>query len=705
MSGEELPPSIFENEARRSVRGSIYHQHNNELLQPRYTFVENSRLPGSRMSESEFSFLTNNEGSTYGDEEEASTVRPDTSSEDARRQQRSRGNSGVTPLVMPDEKQAAIAVNQTPVAPMLPASGPGPMESLSDMHRFERPGGDGKGKGSGGMSRKWKWILIGLIVLVVVLAAVLIPVGLVVLRKSDSSGSGGSGNGNASNSSSSSSTSSDNSVPESMKGTYFDPSTWLDTTDFNTTYTNETVGGLPIMGLNSTWDDSARANDNVPALNETWEYGVRPMRGVNLGGWLIVEPFITPSFFSNVSSDEGVVDEWTLTDYINRTQGMDGVKQTLEKHYSTFVTEDTFREIAEAGLDHVRLPYGYWAAKGYPGDHFLPQVSWRYLLRAIEWARKYGLRVNVDLHSVPGSQNGWNHSGRQGWPKWLNTTEGDDGYAYGNWSLDLHDQLGEFFSQDRYKNIVTMYALVNEPRMQLLDTDLVVNWTRAAYNKVRDHGYEGNIVFGDGFLGVTRWQGVFPQEQYPNMTVDVHQYTIFNVDNLAMSHAAKMGFVCATWADQMALSTNTSTGHGPTMIGEFSQADNDCTLYVNNVGVGSRWEGDYDPGYGAQAIQVPSCYDGQNCTCTYSNQDPSQYSDAYKQFLLQFAEAQMEVFESNGGWGWMYWTWDTETMESSQWSYKKARDAGLLPKLASDRTFNCSSGIPDYVSLGLSESV
>lgn len=34
-------------------------------------------------------------------------------------------------------------------------------------------------------------------------------------------------------------------------------------------------------------------------------------------------------------------------------------------------------------------------------------------LRA-DWARKYGLRVELDLHSVPGSQNGLNHSGRIG---------------------------------------------------------------------------------------------------------------------------------------------------------------------------------------------------------------------------------------------------------------------------------------------------
>lgn len=38
------------------------------------------------------------------------------------------------------------------------------------------------------------------------------------------------------------------------------------------------------MGLFSEWDDSARANDKVPPLNEPFDYGKQPIRGVNVGG-------------------------------------------------------------------------------------------------------------------------------------------------------------------------------------------------------------------------------------------------------------------------------------------------------------------------------------------------------------------------------------------------------------------------------------
>jgi glucan 1,3-beta-glucosidase len=59
----------------------------------------------------------------------------------------------------------------------------------------------------------------------------------------------------------------------------------------------------------------------------------------------------------------------------------------------------------------------------------------------------------------------------------------------------------------------------------------------------------------------------------------------------------------------------------------------------------------------------------------------------------------MNAFEK--GWGWLYWTWDTEN--STQWSYKKSLAAGIIPQKAYTRSFNCDTDIPDFAALGLSE--
>lgn len=34
-------------------------------------------------------------------------------------------------------------------------------------------------------------------------------------------------------------------------------------------------------------------------------------------------------------------------------------------------------------------------------------ILFRYFLKAVGWARKYGIRINLDLHTLPGSQNGY----------------------------------------------------------------------------------------------------------------------------------------------------------------------------------------------------------------------------------------------------------------------------------------------------------
>lgn len=144
--------------------------------------------------------------------------------------------------------------------------------------------------------------------------------------------------------------------------------------------------------------------------------------------------------------------------------------------------------------------------------------------------------------------------------------------------------------------------------------------------------------------------------------------------------------------------TNASFRWGPTLCGEFSQADTDCATYLNNVNVGSRWTGTLntqDPSTQVLSPTCPSASKGPPCDCTPANANPSQYSASYKQFLQMFAEAQMNSFEK--GWGWFYWTWETES--ATQWSWKLGMQAGILPQKAYAPSFNCSSAVPDFSDL------
>ncbi|SPO05006.1 related to glucan 1,3-beta-glucosidase [Cephalotrichum gorgonifer] len=514
----------------------------------------------------------------------------------------------------------------------------------------------------------------------VVALIILIVVAVVVSNKnkSDDSASNGPSTSNLDNLDR-------NSIPEKYRGTDLDPWSWADTSGFNLTFTTETVGDLPVMGLFTDWDDSKAANDKVPPLNKAWgSYADRPARGVNVGGWLSLEPFITPSLFQ-YDAKMGIVDEYTLCDLLG-----DRAKATLEKHYAEFVTESTFRDIAAAGLDHVRIPFSYWAVEVYDGDPYVFRTSWRYLLRAIEWARKYGLRVNLDVHGLPGSQNGWNHSGRLGAIGWLNGASGDENAKR---SLEMHDRLSKFFAQDRYKNIVAFYGLANEPKMTELEVSAVVSWTEEAYKLVRGNGVEAVVVFGDGFMGLGKWKGQLSGLE--GLALDVHQYLIFNTNQVVYTHKKKVEYACDGWSKQSVDSMDTSTGFGPTLFAEWSQADTDCAKHLTNVGWGNRWEGTYDTG-GSDSVLQPRCpAEDHTCSCAMANADPADYSSEYREFLKMFAEAQMHSFEK--GWGWWYWTWKTES--AAQWSYEAGLKAGILPEKAYERDFDCSGNIPDFEGL------
>jgi glucan 1,3-beta-glucosidase len=123
----------------------------------------------------------------------------------------------------------------------------------------------------------------------------------------------------------------------------------------------------------------------------TFDYGAEKVRGVNLGGWLVLEPWITPSIFDAVG--DAAVDEWSLCE----TLGQDQCRSVLAQHWGSFITADDFNQIAGAGMNHVRIPIGYWAVQHLDGDQFV-DGQLEYLDQAVGWARSAGLKVIVDLH-------------------------------------------------------------------------------------------------------------------------------------------------------------------------------------------------------------------------------------------------------------------------------------------------------------------
>ena len=71
-----------------------------------------------------------------------------------------------------------------------------------------------------------------------------------------------------------------------------------------------------------------------------------------------------------------------------------------EERYNNFITENDFAVIASWGADHVRLPVDYELIED---ENAVPRESgYRHIERAVEYCKKNGLNMIIDLHKTAG---------------------------------------------------------------------------------------------------------------------------------------------------------------------------------------------------------------------------------------------------------------------------------------------------------------
>jgi glucan 1,3-beta-glucosidase len=226
-----------------------------------------------------------------------------------------------------------------------------------------------------------------------------------------------------------------------------------------------------------------------------------------------IRSFITPSIFES-HSEPGYpsIDEWTLCERV----GQKACADVLKPHWDTFVSLDDFWKIKNAGFNVVRIPVGYWSYVEPWGPY--AQGAAPYLDAAINWARQTGLKVVIDLHGAPKSQNGFDHSGhRSPMPGW-----GDaDSVSYTHTALRI---IEEKYAIPSMQDVVVAIQPLNEPFLKNLDKEM----------------------FHDGFE-LPSWMNGFltPQDNNAqNVIVDHHEYQIFDRDLVAMSVDQHLKLMC-----------------------------------------------------------------------------------------------------------------------------------------------------------------
>lgn len=249
------------------------------------------------------------------------------------------------------------------------------------------------------------------------------------------------------------------------------------------------------------------------------------IRGTNLGNWLVLEKWMSPELFEK----SGTEDETWLA----RKTPPEEFAALLKRHRDTYVTEEDFRQIAAFGLNAVRLPVPYHVF----GDRPPMLGCVEYVDRAFDWAEKYNLKILLDLHTVPGSQNGYDNGALTGVCKWCKNPA-DVEYA-----LTVLERLAQRYGKRRglfgievlnepiswivYKTAPSTGKAVDKEEARgsgYVPLSFLKPFYAEAYQRLRKHLPEDKtVVFHDGFR-LNRWNRFFTQARMVNVALDTHIY-------------------------------------------------------------------------------------------------------------------------------------------------------------------------------------
>lgn len=367
--------------------------------------------------------------------------------------------------------------------------------------------------------------------------------------------------------------------------------------------------------------------------------------GVNVGNWLLLEKWMDPNFFS-ASGAPDAVDQWTF-------DSTPGVFSSLEQHWSTWFTEDDVKNLKGYGINALRIPIGFWAYDNSNTPYL--QGADAYLEKAIGWARSQGMKVWVDCHGSPGSQNGHDHSGRRGAVEW----QQNDNL---NKSTAVLVTMAQKYGAQEYADVVVGLEIVNEPTANAPNNfDVSKQWAVDAYHAIKAVATNPNLVIvtHDSFRGPSNFIDIARSLGDANgagtFGVDVHEYQLFSDRENTFTQPQHISEACG-WANDL----KSANAVMPLYVGEWSTLTNVCVAKDGTTTPGSVCTTD-------------------QCQCV-SNVDPKDYFPWTKEQVRRYVEAQLDVYEASTN-GYFLWAWGGP----GGWSFLDQINAGVIPNPVNDR--------------------
>ena len=352
---------------------------------------------------------------------------------------------------------------------------------------------------------------------------------------------------------------------------------------------------------------------------------MKKIKGVNLGNWLVLEKWMLPELFEGTGAEDEV--------WLNRKMNSAELKEKMKEHRDTFITEQDFAFIKEQGIWLLRIPVPYFIF----GDRPPFNGCVEYLDKAFDWAEKYGLQILIDLHTVPGSQNGYDNGGLTGVCKWCKNPEEAEfaltvlerlakryGQREGLYGIEV---LNESISFLVYATAPSTGKAVDKEEAKgsgYVPLPFLENFYRNAYRRLRKILPENKtIVFHDGFR-LRHWGKFFRKEHMKNVVLDTHIY-IFAMESFVPIH---MPWVYQIYIKSQQRLIERIQRDVPVVVGEWCI----CNKYAE------------------KAVSGKSAEESSDRSARAAAQD-----ELRKKRYLEIAAMQLQAWES--GAGWIYWSY------------------------------------------------
>jgi aryl-phospho-beta-D-glucosidase BglC (GH1 family) len=234
---------------------------------------------------------------------------------------------------------------------------------------------------------------------------------------------------------------------------------------------------------------------------------------------LVMEKGIDPDFF-NKNGAAAAEDEDAFCEVLGDFKcGL-----LLEQRYLTYITEKDIDLFASYGVNLLRVPIGYWAFMfRQQGMHYHTGGQLLALARISQYAIRKGMHVIIDLHGLPGGQNGLDNQGKTGQLTWWNNDKNFDD------SIKMVNLATDWIKWQPNSDQFTL-SLINEPLPALYyfgQTDASFAYLNKYYNAslaaIRKKSKTLPVMLSDGFAGEKAWEQWWPRTDL-NIVWDSHIY-------------------------------------------------------------------------------------------------------------------------------------------------------------------------------------